>query len=210
MKPGLLLDDEVIIGESLKEWLTAHGYQIETVKMVKKPLPAISGEDSGIAILDLELSGEDGIDLIKRAMVRLKRIIIIAYLSTKTPLEGQIRKALGTVREEMKTGAINQDPVAEETVKEGKISFWDGKTPCWKMCHCPEAIQVECPALSYSWIPCWEIEGTFCKLDDDKATGRETLICEICPVYKSWGEGKPIKISLFGKGINTIFSPASR
>ena len=86
--------------------------------------------------------------------------------------------------------------------------FWEGKRPCWEMCQCPEMIRSECPALKYQGFPCWEIEGTYCKLDDYGASGRDTSICEVCRVYKRWGENKPIELRLFGKGIDTSFKLA--
>jgi hypothetical protein len=83
-----------------------------------------------------------------------------------------------------------------------KINFWAGKTPCWESCHCPEMIKEGCPVSKHTYLPCWEIEGTYCKLDDLGITGTDTSICEICRVYKKYGKDKPIQIRLFGKGFN--------
>ena len=82
-------------------------------------------------------------------------------------------------------------------------NFWVGKVPCWEMSHCSDMIKAECPAVKFQFLPCWEIEGTYCKLDDRGATGRDTSICEVCQVYKKYGNGEPIKIKLFGHGIDT-------
>jgi hypothetical protein len=82
--------------------------------------------------------------------------------------------------------------------------FWEGKKPCWEMCQCPEMIRSECPAPKYQSLPCWEIEGTYCKLDDCGTRGDDTSICQVCRVYKRWGDAQPIQIKLFGKGIDTI------
>jgi len=90
-----------------------------------------------------------------------------------------------------------------KTIGEEEVSFWTGKAPCWEMCHCPAMIREECPATKYPFLPCWEIEGTYCKLDDYGATGTDTSICEICRVYKRHGNGKPIQLKLFGRGIDT-------
>ena len=79
--------------------------------------------------------------------------------------------------------------------------FWEGKTPCWEICHCPEVIRSECAAPKYRSVPCWEIEGTYCKLGGREAGGTDTNICEVCRVYKKWGQNKPIVITLFGEGI---------
>jgi len=90
-----------------------------------------------------------------------------------------------------------------EAGREEKVNFWTGKTSCWETCHCPEVIKAECPASKYQFLPCWEIEGTYCKLDDFGATGQDTSCCEICRVYKKYGKGEPIKLRLLGRGIDT-------
>ncbi len=81
--------------------------------------------------------------------------------------------------------------------------FWQGKVPCWTMWHCPEVIRNECPALKHISFPCWEIEGTYRKLDDQRNDGADTSICKLCPVYKKWGQNNPIRIRLLGVGIDT-------
>jgi len=81
--------------------------------------------------------------------------------------------------------------------------FQETENPCWETCHCPELIKRECPATKYTYLSCWEIEGTYCKLNDYGATGNDTSICEVCRVYKKYGHEEPIKLKLFGRGINS-------
>jgi len=92
---------------------------------------------------------------------------------------------------------------ATQVTVDQKINFWADKQPCWEKCHCPEMIRKECPTTSMQFVPCWEIEGTYCKLDDHGATGKDTSICEVCRVYKKYGNGEPIKIKVFGRGMDT-------
>lgn len=87
-------------------------------------------------------------------------------------------------------------------IEASRFNFWQDKQPCWEKCHCPEAIKADCPSTKYQFVPCWEIEGTYCKLDDHGATGKDTSICEVCRVYKKYGNEEPIKLKLFGKGMN--------
>ena len=94
--------------------------------------------------------------------------------------------------------------VREIAERESPPDFWRGKTPCWEVCHCPEVIKSECPAPKYRSLPCWEIEGTYCKLTADGTNGKDTGICRICRVYKQWGGNKPIELKLFGKGIDSF------
>ena len=93
--------------------------------------------------------------------------------------------------------------VTTEVQENEKQGFWVDKVACWEKSHCPGIIKAECPAVKYQFLPCWEIEGTYCKLDDRGATGRDTSVCETCQVYKKYGNCEPIRIRLFGKGIDT-------
>lgn len=98
---------------------------------------------------------------------------------------------------------VLQTTKVEQVVAEEKGNFWTGKVPCWEKSHCPDMIKDECPVAKFQFLPCWEIEGTYCKLDDMGATGRDTNICETCQTYKKYGKGEPIRIKLFGHGIDT-------
>ena len=100
----------------------------------------------------------------------------------------------------MVTAMMNNKKTA--VVEKDTENFWIGKVACWEKSHCPDMIKAECPAAKFQFLPCWEIEGTYCKLNDRGATGRDTAICEACPVYKKYGNDEPIKIKLFGHGID--------
>ena len=112
-------------------------------------------------------------------------------------------------------GSLTAEELAEieKVVKDAKgnvslednFGFWKSKTPCWEMCTCPQTLRQECPAFKNKNMPCWEVEGTYCKLDDYGATGRDTSICQTCRVYKRWGENKKIEIKLCGQGLNPSF-----
>ena len=122
----------------------------------------------------------------------------------KSKVVEQLRKLLKEVT------AIEDIAEIERTISEVKgellePGFWEGKRPCWEMCQCPEMIRNECPALKHQSFPCWEIEGTYCKLDDYGVRGDDISLCQVCRVYKTYGENKLIQIRLWGKGINTSF-----
>lgn len=89
-----------------------------------------------------------------------------------------------------------------ETAVDAKINFWENKLHCSELCHCPDLIRNECPVANYQFLPCWEIEGTYCKLDDMGSSGNDTTICHTCRVYKKYGNNQPIRLRLFGKGMN--------
>ena len=105
---------------------------------------------------------------------------------------------------ELKIMKIKQEIAVQIGKTVGKtIDFWQGKSPCWEMCHCPEDIKGQCPASKNTFLPCWEIEGTYLKLSDDGIRGDDLSICQVCRVYKRYGQGKPIEIKLKGKGLDT-------
>jgi len=90
-----------------------------------------------------------------------------------------------------------------KVLTEPALGFWEGKPPCWEMFHCPEAVKNECPAFKYRTLPCWQIEGTYCKLFDYGEKGDGIEICENCRVYKRYGHGERVAIKLRGKGFDT-------
>lgn len=100
--------------------------------------------------------------------------------------------------------------MAREVAGAAGLGFWQGKTPCWEMCHCPEGIKDTCPAPKYITYPCWEIEGTYLKLADDGNRGNDTSICEVCRVFKRYGYGKPVQLRLCGKGIDSYLRNLKR
>jgi len=116
---------------------------------------------------------------------------------------------------EIVRGIAQPDEIAEieKVVREAKgrimlepgQGFWQGKTPCWEMVRCPEMIKSECPASKGHPVACWEIAGTYCKLP----SGRDASICEICRVYKRWGDNKPIAVKVVGVGIGATATPAA-
>jgi NADPH-dependent glutamate synthase beta subunit-like oxidoreductase/ActR/RegA family two-component response regulator/NAD-dependent dihydropyrimidine dehydrogenase PreA subunit len=101
MKPILVVDDEAIMRESLRDWLADDGYQVEIAEDGDAALAAIDKQDFGVAIVDLMLPGKNGIEVLREAKARrpsLKGIIITAYASVPTAVEA------------MKEGAIDYLP----------------------------------------------------------------------------------------------------
>jgi NADPH-dependent glutamate synthase beta subunit-like oxidoreductase/CheY-like chemotaxis protein/NAD-dependent dihydropyrimidine dehydrogenase PreA subunit len=101
MKPILVVDDEAVVRESLRDWLIEDGYQVEIVEDGDAALNAIEQQDFGVAIVDLMLPGKNGIEVLREAKVKrpyLKGIIITAYASVPTAVEA------------MKNGAVDYLP----------------------------------------------------------------------------------------------------
>jgi len=141
MKPILIVEDEAIMRESLRDWLTDGGYQVETADEGEEALRTIAERDFGVVILDLRLPGKDGIELLREAKEKrpqLKGIIITAYPSVQTAVEAMkegavdylpkpfdlndleklIRETLGPVQVEIKPKVVTEEAVAEPIVAE--------------------------------------------------------------------------------------------
>jgi DNA-binding NtrC family response regulator len=100
-KPILIIEDEAILRESLRDWLTDGGYEVETARDGEEGLQAITDRDFGVVLLDLRLPGKDGIEVLREAKTQkpqLKIIIITAYPSLKTAVQA------------MKEGAVDYLP----------------------------------------------------------------------------------------------------
>lgn len=85
----LVVDDETVVRESLRDWLSEAGYQVLTAEDGFKALNIIEREQIGIMIADLVMPGMDGIELMKRAkeiQPRMEVIIITAYGSVPTAI----------------------------------------------------------------------------------------------------------------------------
>ncbi len=57
-------------------------------------------------------------------------------------------------------------------------SFWDKRTPCWKLMNCPEENRKQCGAYLAQHYPCWELP-----LEKRCPVISQTGSCEDCKVY---------------------------
>ena len=98
MKPVLIVEDEAIMRESLRDWLKEGGYEVETAEEGEEALEKIEKKEFSVAVLDLRLPGKDGLEVLKQATEKdpkIKGIVITAYPSVETAVEA------------MKMGAID-------------------------------------------------------------------------------------------------------
>lgn len=90
MKPILVVDDEAIVRESIRDWLNEAGYQAETAETGEEALEMVEKKDFGIMILDYRLPGKSGVDVlreIKATKPQTKCIMITAFPSAKLTAE---------------------------------------------------------------------------------------------------------------------------
>ena len=78
----LIVDDEPIVRESLRDWLQHAGYKVETAQNGEEALTFVKNNDYSIIILDIRLPGKTGIAVlqeIKAIKPQIKSIFISAY-----------------------------------------------------------------------------------------------------------------------------------
>ena len=90
MKPVLIVEDETIMRESLRDWLKDGGYEVETAEEGEEALEKIGRKEFSVAVLDLRLPGKNGLEVLKEATAKdpkIKGIVITAYPSVETAVE---------------------------------------------------------------------------------------------------------------------------
>ena len=158
MKPVLIVEDEAIMRESLRDWLREEGYEVETAAAGEEALEKIRQREFGVAVLDLRLPRKDGLEVLREAATqnpKFKGIIITAYPSVETAveamkigavdyivkpfapdaLESAIEKVLGPVQLKVKPKegkvekAAAELPVVERTKVEEVIAITEEEIP---------------------------------------------------------------------------------
>jgi len=90
----LVVDDESIVRESLHDWMSGVGYQVETAESGEKALQIIKNKNITIMIADLIMPGMDGIELMKKA-----REIVPSISTVIITAHGTIQTAIKAIRE---------------------------------------------------------------------------------------------------------------
>jgi len=88
----LLVEDETVVREALRDWLVDDGYDVECVENGEQAIERIKEEEFGVIVLDLKLPGIDGLQVFKQAkelQSETKGIMITAYPSKETLEEAQ-------------------------------------------------------------------------------------------------------------------------
>jgi DNA-binding NtrC family response regulator len=88
----LLVEDEAIVRESLRDWLVEDGYDVECVGSGEEALGRVKQEEFGVIVLDLRLPGIDGLQVfeqVKELRPKAKGVIITAYPAKETQDKAQ-------------------------------------------------------------------------------------------------------------------------
>lgn len=93
----LVVDDEPIVRESLRDWLLDAGYKVATAETGEEALELVQSQDFAIVVLDVRLPGKTGIKVLKELKMlkpQIKSIVITAYPTAELSAEA---KRLGAV-----------------------------------------------------------------------------------------------------------------
>ena len=99
MKPELnimVVDDELIVRESLKGWLEKFGYGVDTAEDALDALEKLERESYDVLLVDIKMPGMDGIELLKKVKEDQPDVIVVMITA-----HGSIESAI----EAMKSGA---------------------------------------------------------------------------------------------------------
>ncbi|RLB83938.1 MAG: sigma-54-dependent Fis family transcriptional regulator [Deltaproteobacteria bacterium] len=92
----MVVDDELIVRESLKGWLEKFGYGVETAEDAREALEKLDREGYDLLFVDIKMPGMDGIELLKRVKEDQPDVIVVMITA-----HGSIESAI----EAMKAGA---------------------------------------------------------------------------------------------------------
>jgi two-component system, NtrC family, response regulator AtoC len=123
----LVVDDEAIVRESLRDWLTDVGYRVWTAGNCDEALELVRLEKPDVAILDLVIPGSNGLEIFKQArqiLPGLQVIIITAYGSVPTAISAMKDGAYDYIEKPFAPEKIEQlisDMLEKQAIVEGYL-----------------------------------------------------------------------------------------
>ncbi len=86
----LVVDDELIVRDSLKEWLQDEGFQVDMAASGAEALEVLGAAEYHLMLLDIKMPGMDGVEVLKQARERhpeLPVVMMTAYATVETAVE---------------------------------------------------------------------------------------------------------------------------
>jgi len=152
MKPVLIVEDEAIMRESLRDWLKDSGYDVETAEEGEEALQKIGEKEFSVAVLDLRLPGKDGLEVLKEATAKdpkIKGIVMTAYPSVETAVEAMRMGAIDYIVKPFAPDALERTlqevlgPVQVEVKpRESKVEEAAAKLPVVEEAEIEEPIAI--------------------------------------------------------------------
>ncbi|MCK4942583.1 MAG: sigma-54-dependent Fis family transcriptional regulator, partial [Candidatus Aminicenantes bacterium] len=86
----LVVDDDMIVRDSMGNWLLEEGYQVDTIDNGHDALEMIKTDTYDLAVVDIKMPGMDGIELLKLSKEiypDLPILVMTAYASVDTAVQ---------------------------------------------------------------------------------------------------------------------------
>ncbi|MFZ2448034.1 MAG: response regulator [Syntrophobacteraceae bacterium] len=86
----LVVDDELVVRSSLKEWLLDEGFSVDMAESGKEAVEMLSKNDYGLMLLDIKMPGMDGVEVLalaKEMREDLPVLMMTAYATVETAVE---------------------------------------------------------------------------------------------------------------------------
>ncbi len=94
----LVVDDELIVRDSLKEWLEEEGFSVDMAESGQKALDKLSANPYHLMLTDIKMPGMDGVEVLQKAKESFPDLTVVmmtAYATVETAVEA------------MKTGSLD-------------------------------------------------------------------------------------------------------
>jgi DNA-binding response OmpR family regulator len=186
----LLIEDEAVVRESVRDWLVDDGYDVECAETGEEALQRIEKEDFGVLVLDLRLPGVDGLQVFEQAKKLkpgTKGIMITAYPSVETrdkarrlglldylPKPFKVEELENTIKEALQEVVAEKLPDKQAWLELGAVSF--------QLC----THNYECSSCSFAQ-DIHDRYGTIAVISEDEINDlRQLPVTErLCP-YREW------------------------
>ncbi|MCE5336098.1 MAG: FAD-dependent oxidoreductase [Desulfobacteraceae bacterium] len=86
----LVVDDELVVRDSLKEWLLTEGFSVDMAGSGKEAVELLARNEYGLMLLDIKMPGMDGVEVLKVAKQMresLPVIMMTAYATVENAVE---------------------------------------------------------------------------------------------------------------------------
>ena len=86
----LVVDDEFVVRDSIKEWLAVEGYQVDMAESGFEAVDMLAQQAYGLMLVDIKMPGMDGVEVLKRAREMnpdMPVVMMTAYATVETAVE---------------------------------------------------------------------------------------------------------------------------
>ncbi|MGO9311876.1 MAG: response regulator [Syntrophobacteraceae bacterium] len=86
----LVVDDELVVRDSLKEWLVVEGFSVDMAQSGEEAIQLLSVNEYGLTLLDIKMPGMDGVEVLKIAKDMkedLPVLMMTAYATVETAVQ---------------------------------------------------------------------------------------------------------------------------